>query len=94
MLYYLDSSAWVKRYFNEAGREWVNGLFEQHEVLGCSPLGLIEVGSTMARKRTGASPRRPECTHIRVVGHARYQEFTSNGPEPPIAKRGKSPINF
>lgn len=52
MLYYLDSSAWVKRYFKEAGREWVNGLFDQHEVLACSPLSFIEVGSTMARKRS------------------------------------------
>jgi predicted nucleic acid-binding protein len=52
MLYYLDSSAWVKRYFKEAGREWVNGLFDQYEVLACSPLGFIEVGSTMARKRS------------------------------------------
>jgi predicted nucleic acid-binding protein len=52
MLYYLDSSAWVKRYFKEAGRAWVNVIFNQQEVLGCSPLGFIEVGSTMARKRS------------------------------------------
>jgi predicted nucleic acid-binding protein len=52
MLYYLDSSAWVKRYFDEAGSGRVRHLFAQHETLGCSPLGLIEVGSTMARKRT------------------------------------------
>ena len=51
MLYYLDSSAWVKRYFNEAGSGRVNHLFAQHETLGCSPLGIVEVGSTMARKR-------------------------------------------
>jgi predicted nucleic acid-binding protein len=60
MLYYLDSSAWVKRYFNEAGRDWVNLLFEQHQVLGCSPLGLIEVGSTMARKRTAGEVKPQE----------------------------------
>ena len=59
MVYYLDSSAWVKRYFDEAGRDWVNGLFQQHQVLGCSPLGLIEVGSTMARKRN-AGEVKPE----------------------------------
>jgi hypothetical protein len=27
-LYYLDSSAWVKRHFAELGTEWVNNLFE------------------------------------------------------------------
>ena len=30
MLYYLDSSAWVKRYFDEVGSGYVNGLFERH----------------------------------------------------------------
>jgi predicted nucleic acid-binding protein len=52
MVYYLDSSAWVKRYFDEPGSGKVNHLFEQQsEMLGCSPLGLIEVGSVLARKR-------------------------------------------
>ena len=59
MRYYLDSSAWVKRYFDEAGSGRVGHLFAQHEILCCSPLGLIEVGSTMARKRT-AGEVRPE----------------------------------
>jgi predicted nucleic acid-binding protein len=59
MLYYLDSSAWVKRYFDEAGSSRVRQLFAQHETLGCSPLGLIEIGSTMARKRT-AGEVKPE----------------------------------
>jgi len=59
MLYYLDSSAWVKRYFDEAGSGRVRHLFAQQETLGCSPLGLIEVGSTMARKRT-AGEVKPE----------------------------------
>jgi predicted nucleic acid-binding protein len=59
MLHYLDSSAWVKRYFDEAGSGRVRYLFAQHEILGCSPLGLIEVGSTLARKRT-AGEVRPE----------------------------------
>jgi predicted nucleic acid-binding protein len=52
MLYYLDSSAWAKRYFQETGSEAVEVLFEQTPVMACSPLGLIEVGSTMARKRS------------------------------------------
>jgi hypothetical protein len=51
MLYYLDSSAWAKRYFQETGSEAVDLLAEQLPVLACSPLSLIEVGSTTARKR-------------------------------------------
>ena len=47
MLYYLDSSAWVKRYFDEAGSGQVRNLFAQHEILGCSPLGLIEPHARM-----------------------------------------------
>ena len=67
MLYYLDSSAWVKRYFDEAGSEGVNDLFEQFQLLGCSPLGLIEVGSTMARKRNAGEVKAEEfCLMVNV----------------------------
>ena len=50
MTYYLDSSAWVKRYFEEIGSDWVDGLFEGGALLSCSTLGLIEVRATVARK--------------------------------------------
>ena len=50
MLFYPDSSAWVKRYFNEAGSHHINGLFDRKQLFACSPLGLVEVSSTMARK--------------------------------------------
>lgn len=60
IIYYLDSSAWVKRYFEEAGSEAVGVLFEQFPVLACSPLGLIEVGSAMARKRNSGEVKGEE----------------------------------
>jgi len=50
MVYYLDSSAWVKRYFEEGGSDWIDGLFEEDHLLSCSTLGLIEVRATAARK--------------------------------------------
>jgi hypothetical protein len=50
MLYYLDSSAWVRRYFEERGTAWLDGLFEQDHLLSCWILGLIEVRATAARK--------------------------------------------
>ena len=49
-LYFLDASAWVKRYFRERGSEWVERLFGEDRLLSASTLGLIEVNATSARK--------------------------------------------
>jgi predicted nucleic acid-binding protein len=49
-LYYLDSSAWVKRHFAEVGTEWVNHLFEAEHTLSCCTLGFVEVNATAVRK--------------------------------------------
>ena len=49
-IYYLDASAWVKRYYAEQGSGWVRGLFQQNVVFACASLGLVEVASTLARK--------------------------------------------
>ena len=54
-LFYVDASAWVKRYFQEAGSEWINQQFEQGILMGASTLGLIEVTATCARKRTAGA---------------------------------------
>ena len=55
MLFYLDSSAWVKRYFRERGSGWINQEFAHEILLGGSTLGLIEVTATCARKRTAGA---------------------------------------
>lgn len=51
ILYYLDASAWVKRYYQETGTTWVEDLFAQNRMIACATLGLIEVMATLARKR-------------------------------------------
>ncbi|MBT4498400.1 MAG: type II toxin-antitoxin system VapC family toxin [Gemmatimonadetes bacterium] len=51
IFYYLDASAWVKRYYQESGTAWMQALFSQPLKLVCSSLGLIEVVATLARKR-------------------------------------------
>ena len=51
IFYYLDASAWVKRYYRESGTRWVQDLFAQNPVIACASLGLIEVMATLARKR-------------------------------------------
>lgn len=51
IIYYLDASAWVKRYYHETGTAWMQGLFFQNPVMACATLGFIEVVATLARKK-------------------------------------------
>ncbi|MFO0795626.1 MAG: type II toxin-antitoxin system VapC family toxin [Candidatus Brocadiaceae bacterium] len=50
-LYYLDASAWVKRYYKEDGTTWVQELFNRNQIMACASLGMIEVMATLSRKR-------------------------------------------
>lgn len=50
-LYYLDTSAWVKRYLTEPGSGWMHQLFERRESFACSPLGYIEALSAISRQQ-------------------------------------------
>lgn len=50
-VYFLDSSALVKRYAAEAGSAWVRGLCEDTTcAIFISELALVEVGSAFARR--------------------------------------------
>ena len=51
IFYYLNASAWVKRYYWEPGTRWAQELFAQNPTMACASLGLIEVVATLARKR-------------------------------------------
>lgn len=66
-VYYLDSSAWVKRYFEEPGSDWVDSLFGEDHLLSCSILGLIEVRATAARKHAAGA--------IDAVGFAETRDW-------------------
>jgi uncharacterized protein len=50
IFYYLDASAWVKRYYQETGTRWVQKLFTDGVTLTCASLGVVEVTATLARK--------------------------------------------
>jgi len=50
IVYYLDSSAWLKRYYQETGCEAVQELFQEIGTLACAAFGFIEVLATLARK--------------------------------------------
>jgi predicted nucleic acid-binding protein len=49
-LYYLDSSAWVKRYLTEPGSAWIRALFERDEPFACCLIGYTEVSAALARQ--------------------------------------------
>lgn len=50
-LYYLDASAWVKRYLTESGSTVVRKLFDNKEPFACCPLGYTEVSAAIARQQ-------------------------------------------
>jgi len=50
-VFYLDSSAWLKRYFQEPGTPWIQRLFESEERLASSILGYVEVASALTRQQ-------------------------------------------
>jgi predicted nucleic acid-binding protein len=51
IIYYLDASAWVKRYIQEAGSAWIFQLVGRQPALVSASLGYIEVLATLTRKR-------------------------------------------
>lgn len=48
---YLDASAWVKRYVEEAGTTNIQELFSASLPVACATLGFIEVCGVLARKQ-------------------------------------------
>jgi hypothetical protein len=47
--YYLEPSAWIKRYYDEEGTDWMQALFSQRPMLACAATGPIEILGTLAR---------------------------------------------
>ncbi len=50
IFYYLDASAWIKRYYQEAGTPWIQALFQTEDRMACATLGVVEVIATLVRK--------------------------------------------
>jgi len=49
-LYYLDASAWLKRYLAEPGANSMRRLFSRQPALACSVLGRVEVVAALSRR--------------------------------------------
>jgi hypothetical protein len=87
MIYYLDSSAWVKRYFEETGSDWVDGIFEGDHLLSCSTLGLIEVRATAARKRAAGAIDAADFTETKDWVQEEWGGFLWVGLAPEVVER-------
>lgn len=62
IFYYLDASAWVKRYYEETGTLWIQRLFVARPTVACASLGLVEVMATLARKAKAREINRAQLT--------------------------------
>lgn len=51
--YYLDASAWVKRYFLEPGSPWMRRFWLSDTTVYCSDLGFVKVVATIVRRHRG-----------------------------------------
>jgi predicted nucleic acid-binding protein len=52
--FYLDASAWAKRYRTEQGTSWLSGFWRLEPSIVCSELGRIEVMAAIARRHAEA----------------------------------------
>lgn len=65
IFYYLDASAWVKRYYLETGTPWIQALFDSAPTVTCASLGLVEgIGSTLGEPFCGGRGS-PGACHVR-----------------------------
>jgi hypothetical protein len=65
----------------------VNRLFMQYEIFGCSPLGLVEVGSTMARKRSAGEVKPEEFEPKRASLLKDWRRFLRMEMTPTVVQR-------
>lgn len=75
-LLYLDSSAWVKRYFVEAGSDWILRLFENGSLLASSVLGHIEVVSAVARQQVSRKVDGEKIARLQLQLEEDWKELT------------------
>ena len=66
MAYFVDSSALVKRYVQEAGTTWVRGITRhtRSTPVYIARIGAVEVTSAVARRRKGRTLTRPRASSI------------------------------
>ena len=93
MLYYLDSSAWIKRHFAEPGTDWVNHLFEADHTLSCCTLGFIEVNATAARKCAAGAIDAARLAAVLASLEEDWNQFLWIGLTPEIVEKALQAAN-
>lgn len=75
MIYYLDTSALVKRYYTERGSAWVHRLFQPENALVASKVAYAELLAALARKRSEKEISEADFTHAVESFQQEWQEF-------------------
>lgn len=75
MIYYLDSSALVKRYAAESGSDNITALVEGDEMIAVSWLALPETLAAVVRRAKGGSLSNEDLKSIRSQLHLDMQRF-------------------
>lgn len=83
-LFYLDSSAWLKRFFDEPGSSWVRGLFEQKTALASASLGYVEVSAALARQQMSRKMNAEEVKKALGLLDAQWRDFFQVGMDDEI----------
>jgi hypothetical protein len=85
--HYLDPSAWVKRYFDEAGSAAVAAVFEDAQRVACSRLGLVEIAATIARKGRDVGLSSATLDALLSQAYADFADFEAISPSDEIVKK-------
>ncbi|MBM4033980.1 MAG: type II toxin-antitoxin system VapC family toxin [Planctomycetes bacterium] len=76
-VYYLDSSAWVKRYCQEPGSAWIAALFAQNPNLACCALGIVGVTAALSRKAKAGELDAAACAAKLALADSDWSGFTA-----------------
>ena len=88
-IYYLDASAWVKRYFVEPGSARILALFKEHAPFACSSLGQVEVAGTLARQE-GLREKTSQSEDLKRLLTGHWIEFFAVEIDTPILELAAS----
>lgn len=75
MIYYLDTSALVKRYYKEKGSTWVHRLFQPDNVLVVSRVAYAELLAALARKRRNGDIQEEDFAQAVADFEREWREF-------------------
>jgi predicted nucleic acid-binding protein len=75
VIYYLDTSALVKRYYTEKGSTWVHSLFQPEHMIVASKVAYAELLAALARKRREKEITEANFTHAVESFQQEWKEF-------------------